>query len=565
MAKIYGTLSSESSEKVRSYLDKYLNDDWIIYHNFVLDKNFNDGEVDFLILHKTLGGIVLEVKGGGIETSLNKNGNYNWFSINRDNQKNGIRNPYQQSHDQANKLRRYVADLKTIGHKFNFVNAAAFPDIDKVDFESPDMNNLNTFPRLRFNENLSQNFKKLIQNVKQPTHSEKILNQLHSYILPVFTTNQTLQSSFDLMEEEFQTITEEQFKTMEELEDNPKFFIQGPAGTGKTLIAINFVKRMVANNKNVLFVCMTNALGTYLRSQFKETDNIYVGNIHSVLKEVKNEVLSKFKGKNNKELDTYASEKLKWESEVDIPGFEKQIEFDIENLYKLFEMLNKKIDCVVIDECQDFKYNWQEGLQMISLYQEDSKFFIFGDPNQAASKDTWKPLFDQPVRKLKKNLRNSNEINAFVNDIFNIKAENSGVTDGLNVNQFTLTGDLKNQQKQTEKELAKVLFDLKEKGIDFSDVAILGLKESHIKFIKSIKALGKKIEDIENLLVDSSLRYKGLEKDVIISVYPDFPSDTSSKSRLYAQIYTGITRPKKLLYLIIGENNFKNLTDDVRE
>ena len=38
---------------------------------------------------------------------------------------------------------------------------------------------------------------------------------------------------------------------------------------------------MVANNKNVLFVCMTNALGTYLRSQFKETDNIYVGNIHS--------------------------------------------------------------------------------------------------------------------------------------------------------------------------------------------------------------------------------------------------------------------------------------------
>jgi len=556
MAKIYGTLSSKPSEKkVRTYLDKYLNDDWIIYHNFVLDKNFNDGEVDFLILHKTLGGIVLEVKGGGIETSLSKNGNYNWFSIDRNNQKYEIKNPYQQSHDQANKLRRYVGDLKTIGYKFNFVNAAAFPDIDKVDFDSTDMNNLNTFPRLRFNENLSQNFKKLIQNVKQPTHSEKILNQLHSYILPVFTTNQTLQSSFDLMEEEFQTITEEQFKTMEELEDNPKFFIQGPAGTGKTLIAINFVKRMVANNKNVLFVCMTNALGTYLRSQFKETDNIYVGNIHSVLKEVKNEVLSKFKAKKNEELDSYDSEKLKWESEVDIPGFEKQIEFDIENLYKLFEMLNKKIDCVVIDECQDFKYNWQEGLQMISLYQEDSKFFIFGDPNQSASKDTWKPLFDQPVRKLKKNLRNSNEINAFVNDIFNIEAENSGVTDGLNVNQFVLTGDLKNQQKQTEKELPKILFGLKEDGIDFSDIAILGLKESHIKFIKSIKALGKEIEDIENLLVDSSLRYKGLEKDVIIAVYPDFPTD--AKTRLHSQIYTGVTRPKKLLYLLIGEDSLK--------
>ena len=86
MAKIYGTLSSESSEKkVRSYLDKYLNDDWIIYQNFNLDRNFNDGQVDFLILHQTLGGFVLEVKGGGIETSLSKNGNYKWFSIDRNN------------------------------------------------------------------------------------------------------------------------------------------------------------------------------------------------------------------------------------------------------------------------------------------------------------------------------------------------------------------------------------------------------------------------------------------------------------------------------------------------
>ena len=134
------------------------------------------------------------------------------------------------------------------------------------------------------------------------------------------------------------------------------------------------------------------ALGTYLRSQFKT--QMLCRNIHSVLKEVKNEVLSKFKGKKNEELDSYGSEKLKWESEVDIPGFEKQIEFDIENLYKLFEMLNKKIDCVVIDECQDFKYNWQEGLQMITIYQEDSNIFYFWYPNQAASKDTWKPLFD---------------------------------------------------------------------------------------------------------------------------------------------------------------------------
>ena len=148
MAVVYGNLSSEKSEqKVLKHLEKNLNEEWIIYQNFLLDKNVDDGQVDFLILHKTIGGIILEVKGGRIETYLDPNNEYKWLSINRKNEKFSIKDPFLQSKDQAWKLKRYLKDIKTMMHSFNFVNAAAFPDVQKIDFESPFMNDLNTFSR----------------------------------------------------------------------------------------------------------------------------------------------------------------------------------------------------------------------------------------------------------------------------------------------------------------------------------------------------------------------------------------------------------------------------------
>ena len=287
MAVVYGNLSSEKSEqKVLKHLEKNLNEEWIIYQNFLLDKNVDDGQVDFLILHKTIGGIILEVKGGRIETYLDPNNEYKWLSINRKNEKFSIKDPFLQSKDQAWKLKRYLKDIKTMMHSFNFVNAAAFPDVQKIDFESPFMNDLNTFSREDFNNNLGFQFKKLLQNVQQRPHTEQTLQQLHNYLLPIFKTNSTLQSSFDFMDEQFNEATEEQFKAMIEIEENSKLYVKGPAGTGKTLIAINFAKRMLENNKTVFFACYTQNLGEYLKSEFSQYENIFTGNIHSLLREI---------------------------------------------------------------------------------------------------------------------------------------------------------------------------------------------------------------------------------------------------------------------------------------
>ena len=560
MAQIFGNPSTENSEvKILNYLKQFLNDEWRVYQNFLLDKNVDDGQIDFLILHQTIGGIVLEVKGGKIETYFNPDNQYDWVSIDRNHIRYSIKDPYIQSKNQSWTLKKYLRDIKTMMHNFNFVNAVAFPDIEKLDFESPYINELNTFTRNSFNTNLSFQFKKLLQNVQVRPHSETTLNQLHNYLLPIFKSNTTLQSSFDFMDSKFNEATDEQFKAMIELEDNSKLYVKGPAGTGKTLIAINFAKRMLESGKTVLLVCHTQNLGDYLKKTFSEYKKIYVGNIHALLREVNNLVTSHsafgLEKQKEKDYNLYTRELSNWKAENNNESFD----FEVQNLYRLFEILDIKLDAVLIDECQDFSLETQEALSLTNLYSGDPKFYIFGDPNQSQQLD-WKPLFTEPTRKLTKNMRNSNEINEFINKLFNLEVENSGISDNLNVELELLeSDDLTLQLEEIKLKLPKVLHKLTSEGVKLSQIAILGLHVGHAKEIQNLEALGKKIYEIEDLTVDSSLRFKGLEKDVIVAIFPDYK--VANVNLLKSQIYTGISRPQKKLIILLGNKNKKILAN----
>ena len=443
-------------------------------------------------------------------------------------------------------------------HSFNFVNAAAFPDVQKIDFESPFMNDLNTFSREDFNNNLGFQFKKLLQNVQQRPHTEQTLQQLHNYLLPIFKTNSTLQSSFDFMDEQFNEATEEQFKAMIEIEENSKLYVKGPAGTGKTLIAINFAKRMLENNKTVFFACYTQNLGEYLKSEFSQYENIFTGNIHSLLREIFSLVSGEMPFDNEdkkKKFEEYTNDMNSW---INDNGTDTFI-FEAQNLYRLFEILDIKINTVLIDECQDFSLEAQEGISLLNLYSDEPKFYMFGDPNQTQLSE-WKPLFTEPTRTLSKNMRNSNEINEFINKLFALDVENSGISDDLNVDYEVLSGfELNNQKIEIQEKLPKILHNLTTEGVELSQIAILGLHAGHANDIRHLSVLGKKIYELDEITVDSALRYKGLEKDVVIAIFPDYK--VSNTQLLKSQIYTGITRPQKKLILLIGNKNQEILSN----
>ena len=110
-------------------------------------------------------------------------------------------------------------------------------------------------------------------------------------------------------------------------------------------------------------------------------------------------------------------------------------------------------------------------------------------------------------------------------------------------------------------QLPKLLHNLKEKNINNNQIVILTLDSYKIPKIKNIKALGKTIGEIKDVTVESASRFKGVESDIIIGVFPD--SKITSKQRLFAAIYTGLTRPKSLLYIFIGKENLSLIQNAV--
>jgi len=65
------------------------------------------------------------------------------------------------------------------------------------------------------------------------------------------------------------------------LEANPRILVDGPAGTGKTLIALESARRAAAQGKQTLLLCFNSNLARHLAQQVDGTPNIQVATIHS--------------------------------------------------------------------------------------------------------------------------------------------------------------------------------------------------------------------------------------------------------------------------------------------
>ena len=403
----------------------------------------------------------------------------------------------------------------------------------------------------------------MLRNKNRTPHSELFFNQLIKYLEVEFSSDESLFSKIKSTELELNKITEEQFQVMQGLESNKKLYIHGPAGSGKTVIAINFVKRMLANDATVVFLCHTTNLGTYLAELFTDSinNNLYVGNIFSVERKIESmiEAHAVF-GLNDEQEEKYkklVSEKEKWLVENTVKSNKKKIEFFIENIYRYFDILNITVDHIVIDECQDFETEWLESLELANTYNPEGKFYMFGDPGQSSITD-WTPSFDTPSYKLTKNLRNSDEVNKFINKYFKTESKSSEIKSGFEVDLIVLNSNDRTQQdKEITNKLPELLSELTSKEIELNQIAILCLKQNHTEQISNILYKDKKLYEHEELTIDSCLRYKGLEKDVVIVLLPDWY--IYEKNRFLSQVYTGITRPKSLLKVIIGQSNLELL------
>tara|TARA_B100002019_G_scaffold76718_1_gene66237 strand:- start:8529 stop:10265 length:1737 start_codon:yes stop_codon:yes gene_type:complete len=569
MAELFGDIDElqDSEKRTISYFADSLNSDWTLIPHIELD----EGEIDLLVMHKTLGGLVFEVKGGRVFVQEGS-----WYSQDRYGKTHSIKDPYIQAENNMFTLKKYLK--KVMMYNLSLHYAACFPDIPYFDFKAPHVDEkVQTFSRKELKDNLQDRITKILDQDKKPRHVPDVVERIKAELKPSINSNFSILSQVDYINSKILELEEKQFEAMKMLMNFPKLYVEGSAGTGKTLIAINFAKTLLASGKNVLFVCYTNKLGEYIYHSTTQQPlspeymgKIYAGSIISyarnlfqkLIQETENyDVVKELGGTSSLDKHSVIEAKniIQKARSMERRGFIDS-EFDnylVENLYVIHDLLEIRIDCVIIDECQDFKEDWQVALSMIQD-EKDKKFFMFGDPEQTAI-ENWKIIdgFSENTIFLKQNLRNTNEINTFVNTLFNKNVDSSDIN-GDEVDQYVFSSqDIASQINELEVQLSKILNELKNEGYELSDIAILTTHAQRIKDIKSIKVFGKKLSEHPEIEVTSSLKYKGLEKNCVIAVFPTY--NFKKEERLKNIIYTGLTRAKVKLVLLISEDLKKQL------
>ena len=77
-------------------------------------------------------------------------------------------------------------------------------------------------------------------------------------------------SRAERVDDEVRRYTEEQFEALETIDANPRVVFDGPAGTGKTLLAVEAARRAAVAGRRVLLLCVNDPLGRWLADETRD-------------------------------------------------------------------------------------------------------------------------------------------------------------------------------------------------------------------------------------------------------------------------------------------------------
>ena len=347
-------------------------------------------------------------------------------------------------------------------------------------------------------------------------------------------------SIIDGVDEQLVRLTEEQISVLGTIEENNKVLVNGPAGSGKTLIAMQYARNCAAQGKNVLFLTYNKVLANYL----------YVTNKNSLI-EIKH-----FHGL----ISDYVpldSRRLK------DPNYYNNI-LPEQFLKYLSTRKILAYDVLIIDEGQDLlntKYfPIFETLLRKGLYNGTWMCFYDGNQNLFNQAKFSKALDElqkyNPIKcKLTKNCRNTEPIALYTKYL-------SGIPTGKAI----VSGDTVDMRRFNNGEFAnsfETLLDyLRGSNVRLEDISILSprifsnsiLSEYIGKYSSLIYCFNGK-KEVGKIRFASIQSFKGLDSKVVIALDID-ELDISDKNIV---LYTLLSRARTMLYLFARDEKAKEI------
>ena len=518
----------ESLEGIMFDCLEQLPDQYYVFHSFkivnIVDNEIHESETDFVIFHPEKGLLCLEAKAGHVTFD-----GAQWRYGSGDEMKYG--GPYRQANRNMWKLKDYIelCGLKYLLARCKLMFGVWFPSVDEHELEQKVLVSeadrritLTKNSRDRIEEELEALFSVQRPNACQETRmtGEDVHKLLYRVLAPSFDLMPVANLRVENQRYVFKRMLREQVALLNYLEEQETAVINGLAGTGKTMMALEKAKRHADQEERVLFLCYNVFLKEYLQTEYAHPNISYYT------------------------IDGLAC-KLCDTATPQYDRFKDMLEtMYIENSFPYKH--------VIIDEGQDFGKERMNDIELIELLkgivsdgERGGTFYVFYDRNQMVQAEALPSYIAEADCKLTlyRNCRNTE-------NIATTSLRLLGSDKRPKLFEGAVVGDSPEMFFAGSAEKAVFIINSiidSAWEIGYEHIQILTCKTERKSIIADECSTGWYLYKSKKIPFTTCRKYKGLEADVIIMVDMDEEVFTENAEQI---MYVGSSRARYKLFLV---------------
>lgn len=532
-------------------------EDWIVLHSLGIADHVRqvEGEADFVVVVPGLGVLVIEVKS---HRSIRRLADGTWQLGSH---LPTVRSPFQQAQEAMYSLRGYLVSHNVDLRSVPFCYAAWFTGVrartgfltspEWHDWQVLDSEDLRTGAPAAVMRTLRAGASQLASKRargEETGPSEAIAHRIASVLRPRFEVATTAGDRRRDRETQLLAFIDEQYAALDAMQDNHAVLFTGPAGSGKTFLAMEAARRETAQGRTGRLLCFNRLLGHSIKADMDGEPGLTVSTLHQELLRLAGAVMPESAGT------------LFWEETL--PELAS---------YALLESEASGDDFLIIDEIQDIA---RPGfLDVLDLLVKDGlghgRLLLFGDFERQAifERGDGRALLRSRItnlaaHRLTWNCRNLPRIGHLVNDFSGLEPGYRRFRrqdDGTNPTFLPYTAG--NDQSP---QLVQAISTLRTEGFALNEIAVLSPLRSDSTaqattdpWLRQVLRPATGDTPRPGQVQYSTIHaFKGLEAPAVIVT----DLDRNRVPNFESLLYIGLTRAMDRLVAVMDRDTFKTMS-----
>lgn len=495
-----------------------------------------EGEADFLILHRQYGLLILEVKGGEITVKDRL-----WYRHVKA-ELRPIKDPVRQARRSLWAFKHRIERLcgEVVAGRTKISVAVAFPHCLFKDQPPPDLPQaaiVTMDDMVGIEAAIGRAYR--AGGGGQTELSAQDFETVRRALAPEFRVYEPLRLSVDADTETLARLTRQQLQVLKGFDANPRAIIEGVAGSGKTMLAMQRARSFAAKHGAVLLTCFNAELAKWMREQLADVTvenggKITVLNFHRLAAELCRKAGIDF--------TVNEEDSGRWWDEI-APDLLAQAALDLYSGDQPYAAL-------VVDEAQDFSPSWWDALD----YVWDSKgpIWAFLDKAQSLRREPVEPPIEGAFRfALNVNCRNTRRIVACANAAANVVSEAFELAPLGRPPRVIVPSSPAAISGLVQAEVRTLLKDHRLEPQRIAIIGPAGKARGPLRQVAEINGVPLTEDAVawragKGVLCTTARSFKGLEADVVILC------DFSGVGQLFtvSDLYVALTRARSFLIIV---------------